>query len=112
MSIPDYQSLMLPVLLACSKGEVHIGAVVEELANQFKLSPEERTKLLSSGQQTVFSNRVHWAKSYLSKAQLVEITHRGFFRITTRGQAVLQSSTPRVDNKFLTQLAVQIKMQQ
>ena len=64
MSIPDYQSLMLPVLVACSKGEVRIGPVVDELANQLGLSPEERSELLPSGQQTVFSNRVHWAKSY------------------------------------------------
>jgi restriction system protein len=102
MSIPDYQSLMLPVLVAASKGEVRIGQVVDELSNQLGLSPEERSELLPSGQQTVFSNRVHWAKSYLSKAQLVEITRRGYFRITPRGQAVLQSS-PKVDNKFLMQ---------
>src|SRR6516165_3476500 len=54
-------------------------------------------------QQTVFNNRVHWAKSYLSKAQLVEITRRGYFRITERGQKVLQSSTKKIDNKFLLQ---------
>ncbi len=103
MSIPDYQSLMLPVLVASSKGEVRIGPVVDELADQFGLSPEKRTELLPSGQQTVFSNRVHWAKSYLSKAQLVEITRRGYFRITPRGQAALQSAPQNIDNKFLTQ---------
>lgn len=76
---------------------------MDELANQLGLSPEERTELLPSGQQTVFSNRVHWAKSYLSKAQLVEITRRGYFRITPRGQMVLQSAPQEIDNKFLTQ---------
>lgn len=89
MDIPDYQSLMLPVLEASSKGEVRIGSVVDELAAQLGLSPEERSELLPSGQQTVFSNRVHWAKSYLSKAGLVEITRRGYFRITPRGETVL-----------------------
>src|SRR6516164_568432 len=54
-------------------------------------------------QQTVFSNRVHWAKSYLRQAQLVEITRRGYFRITERGQKVLQSSPKKIDNKFLMQ---------
>src|SRR5437660_414801 len=101
MSIPDYQSLMLPVLVASSKGEVRIGPVVDQLADQLGLSPEERSELLPSGQQTVFSNRVHWAKSYLSKAQLVEITRRGYFRITPRGQTVLQSPPKKIDNKFL-----------
>ena len=103
MPIPDYQSLMLPVLTASSKREVRIGAVVEELADQLNLTPEERGELLPSGKQTVFSNRVHWAKSYLSKAQLVELTRRGHFKITLRGQSVLASSPPNIDNKFLMQ---------
>lgn len=103
MPIPDYQSLMLPVLVASSKGEVRIGAVVEQLADQLGLTPEERSELLPSGKQTVFSNRVNWAKSYLSKAHLVEITRRGYFRITTRGETVLQASPQRIDKKFLMQ---------
>src|SRR5271166_1534381 len=103
MAIPDYQSLMLPVLVASSKGEVRIGFVVEALADQLALTPEERSELLPSGHQTVFSNRVHWAKSYLSKAHLVEITRRGYFRITPRGQTVLGSQPSHIDNKFLAQ---------
>jgi len=86
-----------------SKGEVRIGAVAEEVANDLGLSPEERSELLPSGQQTVIGNRVHWAKFYLSKAQLVEATRRGYFRITPRGQTVLQSSPKKIDNKFLMQ---------
>jgi restriction system protein len=103
MPIPDYQSLMLPVLNASSAGEVRIGSVVDTLADRFALSPEERSALLSSGQQTIFSNRVHWAKSYLNKAHLVEIMRRGYFRITSRGQAVLQSYPQKIDNKLLMQ---------
>lgn len=102
MSIPDYQSLMLPVLSASAKGEVRIGAVAEEVSNHLGLSAGERSELLPSGQQTIISNRVHWAKFYLSKAQLVEPTRRGYFRITPRGQTVLQSKPQRIDNKFLT----------
>ena len=103
MLIPDYQSLMLPVLEASSKKEVRIGSVVEQLADQLNLTPEERGELLPSGKQTVFSNRVHWAKSYLSKAQLVELTRRGHFKITSRGQSVIASSPPNIDSKFLMQ---------
>src|SRR5690242_18725460 len=103
MPIPDYQSLMLPVLVASSRGEVRIGPVVEQLADELGLSPDERSELLPSGKQTIFSNRVQWAKSYLTKAQLVESTRRGFFRITERGQKVLNSSPKRIDNKFLAQ---------
>jgi restriction system protein len=76
MAVPDYQSLMLPVLLASSKGETRIGDVVNQLAEELKLSPEERGELLASGKQTLFGNRVHWAKTYLGKAHLIEITRR------------------------------------
>jgi restriction system protein len=103
MSIPDYQSLMLPVLEASSRGEVRIGEVAEHLAQTLGLSPEERSELLPSGKQTVFSNRVHWAKSYLSKAHLVEITRRGYFRITSRGQKVIEARPSHIDNKLLMQ---------
>ena len=58
---------MLPVLVASSRGEVRIGQVVDELATQLELSQEDRSDLLPSGKQTVFSNRVHWAKSYLKQ---------------------------------------------
>lgn len=88
MAIPDYQFLMLPVLRESARGEVRISAVVEALADELSLSPEDRTALLPSGKQSVFSNRVHWAKSYLSKAGLVELTKR------------VISKSPRVDKKF------------
>jgi len=103
MPIPDYQSLMLPVLVASSKGEVRIGSVIEILAGELQISPEERSQLLPSGRQTVFANRVAWAKSYLSQAQLVEITRRGHFRITPKGEQVLQSKPSKIDAKFLMQ---------
>jgi restriction endonuclease Mrr len=77
VAIPDYQSLMLPVLLAASKNEVRIGDVVEQLAVQLGLTSEERAELLPSGKMTLFANRVHWAKLYLVKAELLESTRRG-----------------------------------
>ena len=103
MPIPDYQSLMLPVLSTASRGEVRIGEVAEQLADQLGLSPEERSELLPSGKQTVIRNRVHWAKFYLSKALLVEMTRRGHFRITARGEKVLDTHPSHIDNKFLRQ---------
>jgi restriction endonuclease Mrr len=74
MSIPDFQTLMLPVLRIAAEGEVRISDVVERLANDFPMSAEERSQLLPSGKQTTFANRVNWAKSYLGKAGLVELT--------------------------------------
>jgi restriction system protein len=103
MSVPDYQTLMLPVLRAASRGEVRIGEVVDLLAEQVGITAVERSKLLPSGKQTVFSNRVHWAKTYLGKAGLIEATRRGHFKITPRGESVIASEPERVDNAFLGQ---------
>ena len=101
MNIPDFQTLMLPVLRSAAKDEVKISEVVEQLATDFKLSSEERAQLLPSGRQTTFANRVHWAKSYLGKAGLVELTKRAHFRITDRGREVLTAPPERIDIKFL-----------
>jgi len=103
MAIPNFQMLMLPVLSVAAKGEARIGDVVETLADQLALSAEDRAQLLPSGKQTIFSNRVHWAKTYLGKAGLVEATRRAHFRITQRGQDVLASSPSHIDKAFLSQ---------
>ncbi|MFM9433526.1 restriction system protein [Janthinobacterium sp. CG_23.3] len=103
MDIPDFQTLMLPVLRSAAKDEVKISDVVEQLATEFKLSLEERAQFLPSGRQTTFANRVHWAKSYLGKAGLVELTRRAHFRITDRGREVLAAPPERIDIKFLNQ---------
>lgn len=102
VTIPDYQSLMLPVLNAAQNGEARIGAVVQTLADSLVLSEAARVALLPSGRQTLFANRVHWAKTYLAKAGLVENTRRGHFQITPRGRDVLAARPERIDNRFLS----------
>jgi restriction system protein len=99
--IPDYQRLMEPVLRAAASGEVRIGDVVESLSVQFALTPDERAEMLPSGRQTIIANRVHWAKTYLKQAGLVEPTKRGHFRITPRGSTALASTNLRIDNNYL-----------
>ncbi len=101
--IPDYQSLMRPVLACAAAGETRIGDAVEKLADQLGLTPEERAELLPSGKQTRFANRVHWAKAYLAKAGLAEGTRRGYFRITPRGQAALANAAATINNAYLDQ---------
>jgi restriction system protein len=101
-TVPDYQSLMLPVLRAAADGEKRIGAVVQSLGEELGLSEAARAALLASGRQTIFANRVHWAKTYLAKAGLVEATRRGHFRLTQRGADVLAASPERIDNRFLS----------
>lgn len=105
MSIPDFQTLMLPVLriAAATNEEVKISDVVAKLAEVFALTSDELSQLLPSGKQTTFSNRVHWAKSYLGKGGLVELTKRAHFRITDRGREVLIAPPERIDIKYLNQ---------
>jgi restriction system protein len=103
MAIPDYQTLMLPVLQSAAAGEVSVRDAIELLARQFKLTDEERAELLPSGKQSIFTNRVQWAKTYLVKAGLLQATKRGHFTITERGREVLAQNPQRIDNSFLDQ---------
>lgn len=102
MAIPDYQSLMLPLLkLAGDGGEHRMAEVVERLASELKLTDAEREELLPSGKQPVFNNRVHWARTYLVQARLFVATRRAHFKITERGRSVLAENVERIDAKFL-----------
>lgn len=102
MPIPDYQTLMLPLLKLAADGKEHKKREAEErLAQQFSLTDEERTTLLPSGKQLLFDNRLGWARTYLKQAGLLESVRRGVIRITDRGQTVLARNPPRIDNEVL-----------
>lgn len=101
--IPDYQTLMRPVLEAAKDGEVRITDVVNQLADQFQLSDEEREALQPSGTEQIFSNRVRWAKASLVKAGLVNATRRGYFIITERGSKALNDANIEINNQYLKQ---------
>lgn len=105
MAIPDFQTLMLPVLKASADGEVKISDVVSTIGASLKLSDADLSELLPSGKQTTLANRVHWAKSYLGKAGLVTLTRRGYFQISEKGKEVLQSAPPAINTKFLESVA-------
>jgi len=99
--IPDYQSLMKPVLELAAFGEMKISEAVTRLEQVFRLSEEEKSQLLPSGKQTRFANRVHWARSYLKQAGLLRNTRRGHFEITDEGRRVLADNPERIDAKYL-----------
>ena len=102
MTIPDYQSIMLPLLRFASDGNEHrFREAVEALAEHFALSSEERLELLPSGRYPVFDNRVGWAGTYMKKAGLLEGPRRGYLRITSRGLSVLKESPRTISTKFL-----------
>lgn len=102
MSIPDYQTLMLPVLrLASDKEEHRFRDSIESLAVEFRLSDEEQNELLPSGNQAVFNNRVGWARSYLKQAGLLTAPKRGHFKITEQGLKLLSENPAKINVSLL-----------
>ena len=102
MPIPDYQTIMLPLLKAVSDGATYkISDVREKLSSVFKLNDNERRELLPSGTQSVFDNRVAWAKTYLVKARLLETPKRAHIKISERGILVLQENPREINSTFL-----------
>lgn len=106
MPIPDYQTLMLPLLILAGSnqlGEISLREAIDSLSQQFNLSDEERQQLLPTARQTVIANRVGWARTYLKKAGLLEQTRRGYFKISERGLEVLRHNPPVINVQFLRQ---------
>lgn len=101
MAIPDYQTLMLPLLQLLSDEKPHkTRDAIESLALSLKLNDDERQELLTSGQR-VFNNRVGWARTYLKKAGLLSSPSRGVLTITDRGRAAIVQNLTKIDNNFL-----------
>jgi len=102
MAIPDFQSIMRPLIEALTDGNEHTMRVLTELLNDnFGLSDQERSELLPSGQQSIFSNRVAWAKSHLKYAGLLENPTRGRVRISELGRKVIAENPQVINVKFL-----------
>jgi len=104
LSVPDLQSLMLPLLKFASDGEEHsMPETRQYLAKAFSLSDDDQKEMLPSGRQTRFGNRVAWAKVYLSQAGLLESPKRGIFKISENGRKVLSSPPDKITIKYLEQ---------
>ena len=104
MTIPDFQSIMLPVLKIAGDGQEHNQSEVKDvLALQFQLSDAERNEMLPSGRQARFSNRVAWSIVYLRKAGLIQNSNRGIFHITEEGLKLLKKDPSRINIKLLLQ---------
>ena len=104
MSIPDFQSVMRPVLEAVRDGvAIPLSVLRESIADVFQLTEEERKERLPSGHQTVINNRVGWARTYLNKAGLLTIPSKGMVQITARGREALANGPERVTVAWLKQ---------
>ena len=104
MDIPDYQTLMLPLLKQINTGsEYRFRDLVELISKDFDLSDDQRSEMLPSGKQPIINNRVGWARTYMLKAGLLEAPKRGTIRITDRGIKVLSDMPNSINVKFLEQ---------
>lgn len=102
MAIPKYETIMLPFLRYLKdKREHSLSEVKEYMYKFFNLTEEEKRKLLPSGRQAIIDNRIGWARTYLSKSNLLEATKRGFFRITDRGLNVLNENPSEINVEYL-----------
>ena len=104
MPIPDFQSIMLPLLKILADGKVYkYREIFEALVREFQVTEAERKEMLPSGQQEIFANRVGWAKTYLKKAGLIDSPQRATFVISEKGKEILSQNPARIDAKFLRQ---------
>ena len=104
MPIPDFQTLMLPLVESLADGQEHIMRdLTKQLADRFRLTEQERQEMLQCGQQTIFSNRVAWAKAHLKAAGLLENPLRGRVHISAPGRKVLDEKPQMINMRFLKQ---------
>lgn len=100
--IPTYDQIMLPFLESIKDGGEHsLSEVHDTLAEHFKLSGDEINKLLPSGQQPVFRNRVSWAKTHLKKAGLLLNQKRGLYQISDEGLKLLEQKLEKLSPEIL-----------
>lgn len=106
MPIPDYETLMLPLLRLTSDGAEHsIDGLASKLADEFKLTASEREQRIPSGQSSYIKNRTGWARTYLKKAGLISSPKRGHVQITDRGRELLSRNLSKIDNSVLEQFS-------
>jgi restriction system protein len=102
MAIPDFQTIMLPLLQHLKDGREHSNQdTLDYLAKYFGLTDKELAQLLPSGRARLFVNRVAWAKTHLKAGGLLESPRRSIYKITQRGREVLDGNPERVDLRLL-----------
>ena len=103
MAIPDFQSIMLPVLkLLGDKKEYQSKEIKDYICKEFKLTEKEmEEKLPSSNSISLISNRVAWAEAHMKMAGIIESPKRGVYKITNDGISVLKKPPEKINIKFL-----------
>jgi len=105
MGVPDFQTLMRPLLEALRNqpGETSMKALAPIIAERLCLTDQDLAEMLPSGRQTTFMNRLHWAKTFLDRAMVLNSTRRGYFEITERGVKLLDANNAPISMAVLAQ---------
>lgn len=109
MPIPDFQTVLLPVLRGFEAGAKSVAEILPALRKEFAVTDEEAAKLLPSGRVTTLQSRAHWARTYLSKAGLLRSPSRNRHEITEAGRKLLASGIERIDMKTLEQFPTYVE---
>ncbi|CAN5439730.1 hypothetical protein BH18THE1_BH18THE1_01850 [soil metagenome] len=105
MTIPDYETIMLPLLQFAGDGIEHSSKdAIEKLSEYFKLTDEEKNRLYETKKVSIFYDRTHWALTYLKHAGLIVGTRRSFFKITEREKDIVKHKPQKITGKFLRQI--------
>jgi restriction system protein len=104
MPIPDFESLMLPILRLVADGSEHTVAEIRaKLAEQLKLSGDEQAERYPSGSQAIFPHRIRWALQYLKESGALLSAMRGAYKISDRGLLILAQDPSAITSKTLLQ---------
>ena len=101
MPIPTHDVLMMPVLRLCADKTWVMRDLIARVADDLALTNAEREQMIPSGSMTVIASRVHWAKTYLKQAGLLEQPKRAYVRISPDGQEVLSKAPAKIDIALL-----------
>ena len=102
MAIPTYDELMYPVLKVLSDNIERSGDEISNLiADELKLSEEERNRIYPNNPKKIFKDRVAWARTYLKKAGLIFSPQRATSKITEEGLKVIKKAPTKLDLKYL-----------
>jgi restriction system protein len=112
MPVPDFQSLMLPVLRAMPEGDVNSVDLRARVARAVGLNDDDLAQMLAGGRQTTFTNRVAWANVHLQRAGLLDKVRRGTYRLSEQGRRVLRNAPQQIDLRFLEQFPSYVEWRQ
>ena len=102
MTVPTFESFMYPVLKN-STSEVKVTELAEVCAKELNLTEEDKQERTRKLRQVKYIDRTWWSVTYLSQAKILKRVRRGYYKITERGQELLNTGITKIDTNVLEQ---------